>query len=269
MELGAFTVAPWCISETDHAETTSLPRPAAGVSPALELLHTQLMARHMAAASCRADERSQSEVDRDPRRRRAGRDVAQSAAGPGPRVRPRPFEGRALDQAARRPGGRGLAVKVAGWLPRETTTLLRLDGEAGLLLYTYGGSTTSRTSHPRSCAVPNAALPKASTPAPGGAVPADSPQPRCRRSCRRATPARLSAIVATDGAAEDPGRLQCENKVRAAWNSSSRWPAPRARPVPGRNTNLDYLEFRASSANRGPGGLRNWRLRREACRSGS
>ena len=51
MELGAFTVAPWCISETDHAETDfgylGLPPE---FHPRSSYYHMQLMARHMSGS---------------------------------------------------------------------------------------------------------------------------------------------------------------------------------------------------------------------------
>jgi hypothetical protein len=141
MELGAFTIAPWCISETDHAETDfgylGLPPE---FHPRSSYYHMQLMARHMKGSfvPSRTNETGVKSIatrdgdglsvmllnelhDRD-----LDADIALSK-----------------DATSTRPlvvqVDAGLAVRRAVRLPRETTTLLTFDREGRpLLQYTYG-----------------------------------------------------------------------------------------------------------------------------------
>jgi len=141
-------------------------------------------------------------------------------------------------------------VKVAGWLPRETTTLLRLDGEGRpLLLYTYGRQHNVENQPPEVLALsPNAALPKASTPAPAAAaVPADSPQP----PVPTLVPAGYAGSPFGDrrnpmAPQRIPGRLQCEEQGPGGLELELTLGLHlvRVQFLAG-NTNLDYLEFRA------------------------
>ena len=241
MELGAFTVAPWCISETDHAETDfgylGLPPE---FHPRSSYYHTQLMARHMGGSfvPSRTNEAKVKSI--------ATRDGDGLAVMLLNQLQDRDLEydlALSKDAPSTKPLAvrvdAGLAVKVAGWLPRETTTLLRLDGEGRpLLLYTYGRQHNVENQPPEVLALsPNAALPKASTPAPAAAaVPADSPQP----PVPTLVPAGYAGSPFGDrrnpmAPQRIPGRLQCEEQGPGRPGTRAHaGPAPRARPVPGR-----------------------------------
>ena len=141
MEYGAFTVAPWCISETDHAETDfgylGLPPE---FHPRSSYYHMQMMSRHM-GGSWLPSRTSESKV--------------KSIATRGPdglavmllnELQDRDLEYDLLlakDGTSSKPLSvhvdAGLALRFAGRIPRETTTLLVFDREGQpQLQYTYG-----------------------------------------------------------------------------------------------------------------------------------
>jgi hypothetical protein len=246
MELGAFTVAPWCISETDHAETDfgylGLPPE---FHPRSSYYHTQLMARHMGGSfvpSRTNEAKVKSIATRDGDglavmllNQLQDRDLEYDLALSKDATSTKPL-------AVRVDGG--LAVKVDGRLPRETTTLLRFDGEGRpLLLYTYGRQHNVENQPPEVLALsPNAALPKASTPAGYAGSPfGDRRNPMA--------PQRI------------PGRLQCElfdvGGPGVAYSDSdgrnSGSSALNPLDWPGTPTSTTSSSG-PSSANRGPGG---------------
>ena len=131
MELGAFTVAPWCISETDHAETDfgylGLPP---DFRPRSSYYHMQLMARHMTGSfvpSTTSESRVTSIATRGPDA------LAVMLLNP---LQDRDLEydlGLSTDVKSTKPllvqVDAGLPVTLAGRLPRETTMLLVFDRE--------------------------------------------------------------------------------------------------------------------------------------------
>jgi hypothetical protein len=141
MELGAFTVAPWCISETDHAATDfgylGLPPE---FHPRSSYHHMQLMSQHMKGSfvPSRTGEPGLKSI--------ATRDGDGLAVMLLNELQDRDVEFDLVlskETAATRPlvvhVDAGLAVTRAGRLPRETTTLLTFDREGrALLQYTYG-----------------------------------------------------------------------------------------------------------------------------------
>jgi hypothetical protein len=141
MELGAFTVAPWCISETDHAETDfgylGLPPE---FHPRSSYYHMQLMSRHMKGGfvPSRASEPGLKSI--------ATRDGDGLAVMLLNELQDRDLEYEIVlskDATPSRPlvvqVDAGLAMARAGRLPRETTTLLTFDRVGRPLLhYTYG-----------------------------------------------------------------------------------------------------------------------------------
>lgn len=165
LELGAFTVAPWCISETDHAETDfgylGLPPE---FHPRSSYYHVQLMARHMKGsfvASLTSEPRLKSIATRD------GDGVAVMLLN---QLQDRDLEydiALSKDATSTRPlvvrVDAGLAVTRAGRLPRETTTLLTFDREGRpLLQYTYGRPHNVENQAPEVLVLsPNAVLPRA------------------------------------------------------------------------------------------------------------
>ena len=203
MELGAFSVAPWCISETDHAETDfgylGLPPE---FHPRSSYYHTQLMARHMGGAFLRSrtnEGQVKSIATRDGDglavmllNQRQDRDLDYDLV-------------LSMDASSTKPlvvqVDAGLAARVAGRLPRETTMLLRFDREGRpQLQYTYGRQHNVENQAPEVAVLsPGRGLPEVATPAPGPTfVPAGyAGSPFGDRRNPKA-------------AQRIPGRLQCE-----------------------------------------------------------
>ena len=197
MELGAFTVAPWCISETDHAETDfgylGLPPE---FHPRSSYYHMQLMARHMGGSfvpSRTNDGKVKSIATRD------GDGVAVMLLN---QLQDRDLDydlALSKDAASTKPlvvqVDAGLAVAVAGRLPRETTTLLRFDREGRpLQQYTYGRQHNVENQAPEVMDLsPDAAGSRAATPAVAGYAGSPFGDRRNPRAPQRI-----------------PGRLQCE-----------------------------------------------------------
>jgi hypothetical protein len=141
MQLGAFTVAPWCISETDHAETDfgylGLPPE---FYPRSSYYHVQMMARHMRGEflpSTTSEAGVKSIATRDGaglsvmllnelQDRDLDYDLALS-------------KGATSTKPLRVEVDAGLPATLAGHLPRETTTLLVFDRDGQpQWQYTYG-----------------------------------------------------------------------------------------------------------------------------------
>jgi hypothetical protein len=215
MDLGAFTVAPWCISETDHAETDfgylGLPPE---FHPRSSYYHMQLMARHMKGTfvpsrTSEAGVKSIATRDRDGlavmllnelQDRDLEYDIALSKDG----TSTRPLVVR-VDA--------GLAVTRAGRLPRETTTLLTFDREGRPLLhYTYGRRHNVDNQAPEVAVLsPNAVLPKAPTPVAVARASADvvrPPAPSFVPAGYKGSP--FGDRRNPEAPQRIPGRLQCE-----------------------------------------------------------
>jgi hypothetical protein len=141
MELDAFTVAPWCISETDRVETdfgyVGLP-PA--FHPRSTYYHTQMMARHLVGrfvASSTNDNHVKSIASRSDRalvvmvlNESVDRDLDFAIVSRGDATSTKPLVV-TVDAA--------LAESHQGRLPAQTTVMLVLDAEGQpLLRYTYG-----------------------------------------------------------------------------------------------------------------------------------
>ncbi len=213
MELGAFTVAPWCISETDHAETDfgylGLPPE---FHPRSSYYHGQLMARHMKGSfvPSRTGEASVKSI--------ATRDADGVAVLLLNEAQDRDLDtdlALAKDATSTRPlvvrVDAGLSVTRAVRLPRETTTLLTFDRDGRpLLQYTYGRQHNVLNRPPDVIALsPGAVVTKTASPA--AAAPAAAGQPP--------VPALVPAGYAGSPFGDQrnpkapqriPGRLQCE-----------------------------------------------------------
>jgi hypothetical protein len=140
MELGAFTVAPWCISETDRVETDfgylGLPP---GFDPRSSWHHMQMMSRHMVGrflTSSTGDDEVKSVVTRSERTlaimilNESLRDLDYAVVLRRDRTASKPL---VVTVDA------GLAATPEGHIAAQTTVMLVLDaaGEP-LLQYTYG-----------------------------------------------------------------------------------------------------------------------------------
>ena len=165
MELGAFTIAPWCISETDHAATDfgylGLPP---DFHPRSSYYHLQLMARHM-TGSFVASRTNESKVKSIATRgadalavmllnQAQDRDLEYDLALSKDATSTKPL---AVQVDA------GLAVTLVGRLPRETTALIVFDREGRpQLQYTYGRQHNVENQPPEVLALSGkAVLPKA------------------------------------------------------------------------------------------------------------
>jgi hypothetical protein len=214
MELGAFTIAPWCISETDHAESDfgylGLPPE---FYPRSSYYHVQLLARNMKGSfvPSRTSEPKLKSI--------ATRDGAGLAVMLLNQLQDRDLEYDLVlskDEASQKPlvvrVDAGLAVTRTGRLPRETTTLLTFDREGRpLLQYTYGRQHNVMNQPPEVLELsPNAVLPGAATPAPAATSPASAQPP---------PPTHVSSGYAGSPFGDRrnpkapqriPGRLQCE-----------------------------------------------------------
>lgn len=197
MELGAFTVAPWCISETDHVETDfgylGLPPE---FHPRSSYYHLQMMARHMGGRFV-ASRTSESHV-----KSIATRDDDGLAVMLLNELQDRELEydlALSKEATSKKPlvvqVDAGLAVRLAGRLPRETTTLLRLDRDGRpLVLYTYGRQHNVENRPPEVLELaPDAVASKTAGPAVAGYAGSPFGDRRNPRAPQRI-----------------PGRLQCE-----------------------------------------------------------
>jgi len=216
MELGAFTVAPWCISETDRVQTDfgylGLPPE---FYPRSAYYHIQMMARHMAGSFVPSwTNESKLKVIAT----RGGNGLAVMLLN---QLQDRDLDyDLALSKDA--PSTRPVTVRVdaaqsvtlAGRIPRETTTLLVFD-PAGqpLLQYTYGRQHNVDNQPPEAMALsPNGVLPTIGVPATAwGAAPVVVPQ----RPLPTFVPASYTGSPFGDrrnpkAAQRIPGRLQCE-----------------------------------------------------------
>jgi hypothetical protein len=197
MELGAFTVAPWCISETDHAETDfgylGLPPE---FHPRSSYYHLQMMARHMGGrfVPSRTNEARVKSI--------ATRDADGLAVMLLNQLQDGDVEydlALSKDAASAKPlviqVDAGLKVALAGRLPRETTTLLRFDREGRpLAQHVYGRQHNVENQAPEVVELaPSPVVPKDARPAVAGY--AGSPYGDRRNPH---APQRI------------PGRLQCE-----------------------------------------------------------
>ena len=218
MELGAFTVAPWCISETDHAETDfgylGLPP---DFRPRSSYYHMQLMARHMTGSfvpSRTSESRVKSIATRGPDglavmllNQLQDRDLEYDLA-------------LSKDAKSTRPlvvhVDAGLAVTLAGRLPRETTTLLVFDREGQpQLQYLYGLQHDVENEPPEVLALSGKAV-LAQAAAPQTALAAAEPAAGAEQpALRRFVPAGYAGTPFGDrrnprAPQRIPGRLQCE-----------------------------------------------------------
>ncbi|MBN1362012.1 MAG: hypothetical protein JW993_15560 [Sedimentisphaerales bacterium] len=178
MELGAFTVAPWCINETDRVATDfgylGLPPE---FHPRSSYYHMQLMARHMTGQFVRS-----STNDREVKSiaTRSSQGLAVMVLN---QALDRDFEYEILSGPKATSSkslvvtvDAGLPARYAGRLPRQTTVLLLFDAEGRpLVRHTYGLGDNQENRPPHEQVIPPAGDAAAQTSAASAARPDISP----------------------------------------------------------------------------------------------